>query len=281
MHDSTPDPAAERATERPASDLIYRVEGAIAEIRLNRPAARNAYSEAMIAALLDALDDAATTPSVRCVVLTGEGKAFCAGGDLKRMQARTGMFAGDSATLRDRYIALIQQIPRRLARFDVPIVAAVNGAAIGAGLDLACMCDVRIASSRAKFGSTFVKVGLVPGDGGAYLLGRTIGLPRALELIMTGRIIDVVEAERIGLVHAVVEPADLRAAAWAKAEAIAANPPIAVRLAKRAAYRSWDADLEMALELAATYQGITQRTADHAEAVDAFLEKRAPRFEGR
>lgn len=261
--------------------LLYSVDGAIAEIRLNRPAARNAYSEPMIGLLIEALDRAAADPAVRCVILTGEGKAFCAGGDLKRMQARTGMFDGDAATLRDRYIALIQQIPRRLARFDVPIIAAVNGAAIGAGLDLACMCDIRIASTRAKFGSTFVKVGLIPGDGGAYILGRTIGLPRALEMIMTGRIVDVAEAERVGLVHQVVEPDALLDAAREKALQLAANPPIAVRLAKRAAYRSWDGDLEVALELAATYQGITQRTADHAEAVTAFLERRAPHFEGR
>lgn len=263
------------------SNLICTIDGHLATIRLNRPDARNAYSEAMIGDLLAALDRIAAAPDVRCVILTGEGKAFSAGGDLKRMQSRAGMFAGDSATLRDRYIELIQCIPRRMARFDIPIVAAVNGAAIGAGLDLACMCDVRIASERAKFGSTFVKVGLIPGDGGAYILGRTIGLPAALEMIMTGRLVEAAEAQRLGLVHAVVPPEDLLAAAQAKAEQIAANPPIAVRLAKRAVYRSWDADLEMALELAATYQGITQRTADHAEAVDAFLQKRAPRFEGR
>lgn len=261
--------------------LLYRADGPLAEIRLNRPTARNAYSEPMIGLLIEALDRAAADRAVRAVILTGEGPAFCAGGDLKRMQARVGMFDGDAATLRDRYIALIQQIPRRLARFDVPLIAAVNGPAMGAGLDLACMCDIRIASTRAQFGSTFVKVGLIPGDGGAYVLGRTIGLPRAVELIMTGRIIDVAEAERIGLVHAVVEPEALMDVARERALAIAANPPIAVRLAKRAAYRSWDADLEVALELAATYQGIAQRTEDHAEAVTAFLEKRPPRFEGR
>ncbi len=262
-------------------DLVQlQAADGIATITLNRPEARNAYSEPMIARFLSVLDTLAGDASVRCVVLTGAGKAFCAGGDLKRMRARAGMFAGDAATLRTRYIELIQGIPRRLERFDKPLIAAVNGPAIGAGLDLACMCDVRLASDRARFGSTFVKVGLVPGDGGAYVLSRVVGFPRALELIMTAEVIDAGQALSMGLVNRVIPHDALQDEAQAWARRLAALPPVALQLAKRAAYRSWDAGLEQALELAATFQGITQRTADHVEAVDALLAGRPGRFVG-
>jgi enoyl-CoA hydratase/carnithine racemase len=172
-------------------------------------------------------------------------------------------------------------VPRRIARFEKPLIAAVNGPAIGAGLDLACMCDIRIAAREARFGSTFVKLGLVPGDGGAYLLSRVIGFPRALELMLTGRLIDSAEAERIGLVHEVVEASDLLASAHEKARQIAGNAPLAVRLTKVAAYQAQHMGLEQALNAAATYQGIAQNSADHLEGVKALLEKRPARFEGR
>lgn len=267
-------------TEHDLPDLRRAQEGAVLTLTLDRPAARNAYSEAMVESLVRAIDEAERDDGVRCVVLTGAGTAFSAGGDLKRMLQHEGMFAGGSAELRRRYVDGIQRIPRRLALADKPVIAAINGAAIGAGLDLACMCDLRIAARGAQLGSTFIKVGLVPGDGGAYFLARTVGFARALELMLTARVIDADEAERIGLVHRVVEPGELLAAAQAQARQLAELPPVALRLTKRAAYRSHDADLEQALELAATYQGVAQTTADHAEAVRAMLEKRAPRFTG-
>jgi 2-(1,2-epoxy-1,2-dihydrophenyl)acetyl-CoA isomerase len=261
--------------------IRYEVKAAVARLTLDRPRSRNAYSETMVGALIAALDAAAEDGAVRAVILTGAGSAFSAGGDLKQMQAQGGMFAGDSATLRRRYLEIIQGIPRRLARFDKPIIAAVNGPAMGAGLDLACMCDLRLAADTASFGSTFVRVGLIPGDGGAYILARTVGFPRALELILSGRTIDAGEALTVGLVHRVV-PADLLLAeAHAWAEQLSALSPIALQLAKRAAYRSWDLPLDGALELAATYQGIAQHTADHHEAVAALLGRRAPVFNGR
>jgi len=264
----------------PLPDLQRAREGAVLLLTLDRPDARNAYSEAMVDSLVQALDDADRDDEVRCVILTGAGAAFSAGGDLKRMLQQEGMFAGGPVDLRRRYVDGIQRIPRRMALLEKPIIAAINGPAIGAGLDLACMCDLRIAARGAQLGSTFVKVGLVPGDGGAYFLARTLGFPRALELMLTGRLVDADEAERIGLVHRVVEPAELLPAARALAGQIAANAPLAVRLTKRAAYRSHEADLEQALELAATYQGIVQNTADHREAVRAILERRPPVFTG-
>ncbi|MFN3201492.1 MAG: enoyl-CoA hydratase-related protein [Bradymonadia bacterium] len=262
------------------TDVILEIDGPIAQITLDRPEARNAYSDAMIDSLVGAFDAVEADPSVRCIVLTGAGKAFSAGGDLKAMRDKTGMFAGGPADLRARYIARIQQIPRRLARCALPIVAAVNGPAIGAGLDLACMCDLRIAAEGARFGSTFTRVGLVPGDGGAWLLQRVIGLPKALDLMLTARLVKTDEALAMGLVNRVVPPEQLLDEARTTATHIASNSPLAVRLTKRAAYQAYETSLEAALEQAATYQGIVQNTEDHLEAVAALLEKRTPNFTG-
>ena len=262
-------------------DLRYDRDGELAVVTLDRPDAHNAYSEAMVESLVRAIDVAEADDEVRCIVLTGAGRSFHAGGDLKRMKDSSGMFAGGPVALRRQYIEGIQRVPRRLAACDKPVVAALNGAAIGAGLDLACMCDLRVAARGIKMGSTFVKVGLVPGDGGAYFLARTIGFSRAIELVLTGRLVDAEEALAIGLVHAVVEPDQLLTEAKARARLIAANAPLAVRLTKRAAYRSWDLDMDTALELAASFQGMVQNTDDHREAVEAILAKRPPAFRGR
>ena len=245
----------------------YEPDATLATITLDRPEARNAYSDEMCEQLVAALDRAQDDPEVRCVILTGAGKAFHAGGDIKAMRARSGMFAGDPAELRARYMRGIQAVPRRIAEFPKPLIAAINGAAIGAGLDLACMCDLRIARAGAKLGSTFVKVGLVPGDGGAYFLTRVVGFARALELVLTGRVITAEEGLAIGLVHEVVAAEDLQAVARERALAIAALPPVAVQLTKRAAYRSYHADQATALELAATYQGIAQTRDEHLAAL--------------
>lgn len=265
------------------SHVRYAVDGEapqIAWIRLCRPEARNAYSDRMLDELVAALDAAEEDDGVRCVILTGEGPAFSAGGDLKAMQEHSGMFAGDAVRLRSRYLAGIHRIPRRLARFDKPIIAAINGPAIGAGLDLACMCDLRIASQEAKFGSTFVRVGLIPGDGGAYFLTRTIGFPRALEMVMSGRVVDAAEALQMGLVGQVVDGALLEQTARKQAERLARNAPLAVRMAKRLCYRAYESSLDVALEMAASYQGVVQNTADHQEGVEAMLQKRRPQFSG-
>ncbi len=250
-------------------------------LTLDRPDSRNAYSDAMVDSICRALDFAEEDDDVWGVAVTGAGSAFSAGGDLKAMRDHTGMFEGDASRLRSRYMRGIQRIPRRFARFDKPVVAAVNGAAIGAGLDLACMCDLRVAAQGAKFGSTFVKVGLVPGDGGAYFLSRTIGFPNAMEMVLSGKVVGADEALSLGLVHAVVPPEELVSAARKRIGRILRNAPVAVRLAKQAALRAWDLPLHAALEMAATYQGISQNTADHDEGVAAILGKRRPDFEGR
>ncbi|MCA8977830.1 MAG: enoyl-CoA hydratase/isomerase family protein [Planctomycetes bacterium] len=245
----------------------YRSDGPLALITLDRPEARNAYSEAMCRQLTAALDRAAADDGVRCAILTGAGPTFHAGGDIKAMRARSGMFAGDPHELRRRYMEGIQAVPRRIAEFDKPLLCAINGAAIGAGLDLACMCDLRLAATTAQLGSTFVRVGLVPGDGGALFLARTVGFPRALEMMLTGRMLDADEALRIGLVHEVVASELLLEVTRERALEIARHPAAAVQLTKRAAYRSWQCDQAAALELAATYQGIAQNHPDHLRAL--------------
>ncbi len=263
------------------TDLRYETSGHVATITLNRESARNAYSMEMIASLERAFDAAEQDDAIRCVILTGAGKSFSAGGDVKAMLDKTGMFAGEPFALRGRYLDGIHRVPRRIARFEKPLIAAVNGAAIGAGLDLACMADIRIAAREAQFGSTFVKLGIVPGDGGAFFLSRVIGFPRALDLMLTARVLDSKEAEAIGLVHQVVDAAQLMEAAHAKATLIAANAPLAVRLTKVAAYQAQHQTLDQALNAAATYQGIVQNSHDHMEGVKAMLEKRTPSFESR
>jgi enoyl-CoA hydratase/carnithine racemase len=248
---------------------------------LDRPAARNPVSDPdVVEALVAAVDRVNTDPQVRAVVLTGAGPAFSSGGNVKDMAAHRAPFDGPSAVLRERYRQGIQRIPRALYACDVPLVAAVNGPAIGAGCDLACMCDVRLAATTATFAESFVRLGLVPGDGGAWLLQRLVGPARAAEMTLTGDAIDAVTALEWGLVSRVVEPEDLLDAAHGLAARIAANPPQSVRLAKKLLREAAHQSLDSVLELSAAYQAIAQRTADHDEALAALLEKRQATFTG-
>ena len=252
---------------------LYEIEDGIATLTLNRPEARNAWSQEMIDGTHAALDAAARDPEVRALIVTGAGKAFCAGGDLRAMRDREGMFAGDPVELRGRYANGLQNITRHFERFDKPTIAAINGAAIGAGLDLTLMCDLRVASSRAKFGSTFAAVGLIPGDGGAYLLTRIVGFSRAVELVITARVIGAERAEAIELVHEVVEPEQVLPRAREIAAEIARLPAPAVRMAKVALRKTYNRDMEVALELTAALQGLVQHTEAHEQAVLGMLEK--------
>ncbi len=248
---------------------------------LNRPAARNPVSDPdVVEALVVAVDRVNADPQVRAVVLTGAGPAFSSGGNVKDMAAHRPPFDGPSAVLRESYRQGIQRIPRALYACDVPLVAAVNGPAVGAGCDLACMCDVRIAATTATFAESFVRLGLVPGDGGAWLLQRLVGPARAAEMTLTGDAIDAATALEWGLVSRVVEPEDLLDAAHGLAARIAANPPQSVRLAKKLLREAAHQSLDSVLELSAAYQAIAQRTVDHDEALAALLEKRQATFTG-
>src|SRR5277367_3393283 len=213
--------------------LLLEKRGPIALLTLNRPESMNALGAPgdgdVVQAVCEQIND---DREIRCVVLTGAGRAFSAGGDIKAMRAREGAFAGSAVDLRDTYRRNIHRIVRAIYGLEVPSIAAVNGAAIGLGCDVACMTDIRIAADTARFGVTFLKIGLVPGDGGAWLLPRTIGMSRAAELLFTGDIIDAATAAEWGLVSRVVPADTLMAEAMALAEKIAAQPPQALRLAK-------------------------------------------------
>ncbi len=197
------------------------------------------------------------------------------------MKTRTGVGAAATPVeTRINYKRTIQRIPLALYALEVPTIAAVDGHAIGAGLDLACMCDIRYASTNARFAESFVKVGLIPGDGGAWLLQRVIGFSRAMEMSLTGDMLDAAQALEAGLVSRVLPPEELVPAAQALAARIAANPRAAVRMTKRLLREAQHTRLDSLLEMSAAFQALAHETDDHREAVDAFLEKRAPRFTG-
>lgn len=256
--------------------------GAVVIARLNRPETRNALTEpAQMEEFVDLCAALRRDRDAKVLVLTGNGSAFCAGGNVKDMQSRGGIFAGSPYEVRNSYRDSIQRIPLALYELDLPVIAAVNGPAIGAGLDLACMCDIRIAADKATFAESFVKVGIVPGDGGAWLLPRVIGLPRASMMAFTGDAIDAERALSWGLVAEVVPAAELERQVLALADRIAANPAHALRLTKRLMREGQHMRLDSLLELSAAYQALAHHTDDHLESVNALLQKRPPHFTGR
>lgn len=263
--------------------VLYQADAAgIVTLTLNRPELRNPISDAdMIEALLGALDRLEGDPSVRVAILTGAGKGFSSGGNLKAMRPDSGgLNASLPARTRGNYKRGIQRLPLAFAALEVPVIAAVNGPAIGAGLDLACMCDLRIAAASATFAESFVKLGIIPGDGGAWLLQRIVGFSKAAELTLTGETIDAAQALACGLVSQVVPDDQLLIAAHSMAARIACNPSFAVRMAKRLLWDAQRMDIAAVLEMSAAMQAVAHATQDNAEAVNAFLEKRTPQFKG-
>lgn len=262
--------------------LLIEREGGVITARLNRPESRNALTEpAQMDELVDLCHQVRRDRSVKVLVLTGEGSAFCAGGNVKDMRDRGGIFAGSPFDVRESYRNTIQRIPLALYELDIPVIAAVNGPAIGAGFDLACMCDIRLAGEKALFAESFVKVGIVPGDGGAWLLPRVIGMQRASLMSFTGDTIDAVKALEWGLVLEVVPTEKLLPHAQALAQRIAANPSHALRLTKRLLREGQHMRLDSLLEMSAAYQALAHHTDDHLEAVNAFLDKRPPSYQDR
>jgi len=259
--------------------LIYETKDHVATLTLNRPERLNALGGTLREDLTDALTHAIDDSDVRVIVITGAGKGFCAGGDVKAMQdanvaGRTRPLIERVAPSRDRTVLLMRDSPK-------PLIAAVNGAAAGAGMNLALACDIRLASSAAKFSQAFVRRGLHPDWGGTYFLPRVVGMAKACEMIFTGQLIDADEALRLGIVSAVHPPERLLPATYELAAKIAQGPPIAIRLARRALYRNLQEDLRSALEFETFAQNICADTEDAREGIRAFVEKREPKFSGR
>jgi enoyl-CoA hydratase/carnithine racemase len=259
-------------------EIKKEVSDHILWVTLNRPESSNAFTLTMIDELLTTLEKADVDSNIRCIVLTGEGKHFCAGGDIKNMLAKKEMFEGDANELREKYKRGIQRIPKVMDELTTPVVAMINGAAIGAGLDIACMSDIRIASDRAKFGETFTRIGLIPGDGGTYFLQRAVGFAKAMELTLTAEIINADEAKRIGLVSLISPLENLKEQTILIAKKILMNAPIATQMAKRGIKHAYRSDLSSNLELLSAFQGISQRTSDHFEALEKAQEKAPANF---
>ncbi len=263
--------------------VTYEQEGAVVTLTLNRPDSRNAIAtHEDCNALSDVFERAQADGSVSCIILTGTGSAFSAGGNLKAMKERNGIGPLDKPdATRANYKRGVQRVARTMWECEVPMIAAVNGHAIGLGLDLACLCDMRIAADGAKIASSFIKMGIVPGDGGAWILPRAVGLAKAAEMILTGDMYTAKQGLELGLFSQVVAADELMPAARALAARVTANPPRALRLAKRLLREGQQQRLSDVLELSAAFQAMAHETGDHAEALDAFLEKRSPTFTGR
>jgi enoyl-CoA hydratase/carnithine racemase len=255
--------------------LDYHQKDGVAVITMNRPEQRNALTDySQFEEFVALCERMRGDLSVRAVILTGNGPAFCAGGNIKAMRDRTGIFAGSPAQLRENFRNSIQRIPLALYNLEIPTIAAVNGPAIGAGCDLACMCDIRIASENATFAESFVKLGIVPGDGGAWLLQRVVGLSKACEMTFTGDTIGAQEALACGLVSRVVSAEKLLQEAHAVAARIASNPSFVLRMSKKLIRESQHARLETALEMSAALLSIAQRSEEHVTALDNLSSRR-------
>jgi enoyl-CoA hydratase/carnithine racemase len=267
--------------EKYMTTLLFEKSGMVVTLTINRPEARNPLGEegdgewfSEAAARINA------DREVRCAILTGAGKAFSAGGNLKAMREQTGPFSGPGVLIREGYRSGIHRMVRALWNIEVPLIAAVNGPAIGLGNDVACLADLRLAADSAIFGASFLKMGLVPGDGGAWILPRLIGQARAAELFFTGDTIDAPTALDWGLVSKLVPAADLMTEANALAARICRQPPDVLRMTKRLMRDAERVGFETLMEMSAAFQSLAHLTADHREAVSAFFEKRPPEFKG-
>jgi len=268
--------------------VIYEKADGIAKIIMNRPERMNALNGQLVMELIETIQDAAMDNGVRVLIIGGAGRGFCAGADFRFTEVRSGEVAAEEAEQRGTVFEeghLLHPINERiilgLQRMDKPTIAMVNGAAVGGGFDIALACDIRIGSENARFMVAFTRIGIVPGSGGAWLLPRVVGLPKACELIFSGDFVEAEEAYRIGLLNRLVPAERLEEETMALARRIAQGPPIALRLDKLMIYKGLGTDLETALAFASACENITLHSLDHLEGVMAFTQKRQPQFRGR
>jgi enoyl-CoA hydratase/carnithine racemase len=257
--------------------VLYESKDHVAVITLNRPEAKNAFSVEMITLWNEYLKNARNDNNVRVIIVTGKGDTFCSGGDIQEMAD------GKLRSWDMKYFLWegVHRIVLSLEDLDKPVIAAINGAAMGAGMDMAIMCDIRICSDRARLAESYINIGAVPGDGGAYFLPRLAGISKALELLLTGDVISPEEALALGIVNRVVPHDHLMEEALNLAEKIAEKPPLAVRMIKRAVYQAQTGSLQSHLDYISSQLALLTETEDHMEAAKAFLEKRKPVFTGK
>jgi enoyl-CoA hydratase/carnithine racemase len=254
--------------------LTVALDHGVLTVTLDRPDQRNVVSDDPLMSELTSLaQTVGDDPAVRCLVLTGRGPAFSAGGNIRKMLDGEGMFGSDPAGIVEGYRTGVQRLVRAVHAIPVPTIAAINGPAIGAGFDLALACDLRLCATTAKVGETFVNLGIVPGDGGSWFLSRAVGPQRAMELALTGRVLGADEALALGLVLSLHDPDQLLAAASELAASIAAKPPMAVRWTKQLVRRADRATLDDVLDATAPLQAILHGTAEHKDALRAMLEQ--------
>ena len=257
--------------------MLYSRDESVAVLTINRPEARGAFSPEMIRLWREHLEEARRDETVTVIVVTGSGDTFCSGGDIRDM-ADGKLRSWDMK----RFLwEGVHRIILTLEDLDKPVIAAINGAAMGAGMDMAIMCDLRVCSDRAKLGESYIQMGLIPGDGGAWFLPRLVGVPKALELLLTADVIDAGQALALGIVNRVVPHENLMEETMKLARRIAGKPPLAVRMMKRAVYQGMESTLRSHLDYISSQMSLLSETADHTEAALAFLEKRKPVFTGK
>lgn len=262
--------------------ILYEVDEHVATITLNKPERLNAFDDEMLEEWADALHQADRDPEVRAIIITGAGRGFCSGMNVQAEASGTGVLQSQAtvATRRQSLRNRVHPIPRTLIQLEKPYIAAINGAAAGAGMDMATMADIRFAATTARMGMTYVRMGLIPGDGGCYTLPRVVGTQRALDLIWSGRLITAQEAKEIGYVLDVFEPEELMPKVREYARQVARGPATAVQLSKKLVYRSAELGFDEHLDIAQMAMFIAQSTEDAKEGPRAFVEKREPDFKG-
>lgn len=262
--------------------IQLEIQNTVAILTLNNPDQRNPISDLdTVDAFVEAIESIQNHQDIRCLIITGAGSAFSSGGNIKHMLNKEGMFSGGANDVRENYAKVIQRIPLALHKTNIPTIAAVNGPAVGAGCDLAMYCDMRVASTKAVFAESFIKVGIIPGDGGAWILQKVAGYGRAAEMILTGDAISAQQAMDWGMLNYLVEPNELLDKAMELANRIAVNAPQALKASKQLLRAANTMPLDSLLQLSAAIQANLHQTEDHLEAVSALLEKRPADFQNR